>query len=89
MSAKCFTYWALYLNAAVSQFAIIIGKKQTTHHAFYYTRKQMQKLSIDIETTYKQLSYHDLNIVYGYENQNQCPVAFPSQRQRSTSAISS
>lgn len=49
MSAKCFTYWALYLNAAVSQFAIIIGKKQTTHHAFYYARKQMQKLSIDIE----------------------------------------
>jgi hypothetical protein len=49
MSAKCFTYWALYLIAAVNQFAIIIGKKQTTHHAFYYTRKQMQKLSIDIE----------------------------------------
>ena len=27
---------ALYLNAAVSQFAITIGKELTTHHAAYY-----------------------------------------------------
>jgi hypothetical protein len=76
----------IYLNAAVSQFAITIGKELTTQHAayyklassflriveiglvdyfvmgeavgivatfvvaFYFSRKQMQKLSVDIET---------------------------------------
>jgi len=78
---------SLYLNAAVSQFAITIGKEllinaayyklasyfkmvelalvdyfvmgeaigivATLSVSFYYTRKQMQKFSIDIETKVK------------------------------------
>jgi hypothetical protein len=36
MSDMGFMCWTVCMNAAISQFAITIGKELTTHHAAYY-----------------------------------------------------